>query len=109
MQDSNKNYPKTIGMLAEINRAASLLAALVYLITAYFFGSSEAFHLAVIIVVLPLGCIWYGNEIGSFADMSADGEGEAGNVVGTLITISGWIVLLAMLAAIVFSASGNSR
>lgn len=106
MRDSNKNHQKAGNSPTEISRAASLLVALACLVTAYFFGNSGAFHFAVTVVVLPLGCIWYGNEIGSFAGMSADGEGGAGNVVGTLITAGGWSVLLAMLA---FSAFGSSR
>lgn len=109
MRDSNENCPKAGGVLAEISRAVSLLAALACLATAYFFGSGEVFHLSIIVVVLPLGCIWYGSEIGGFVGMSADGEGGAGNVVGALITVTGWAVLFAMLATIVFIAFGSSR
>lgn len=106
MRDTNENHPKTGSTLAEISRALSLLLALACLVAAYFSRNGETFHLAVTVVVLPLGCIWYGNEIGSFTGMSANGEEEAGNVVGALITIGGWAVLLAMLA---FSAFGSSR
>jgi len=96
------------GLGGEIGRAVSLLMALACLVIAHFFGSGEAFHLVVIVVVLPLGCIWYGNEIGSFAGMPASGEGGVGNVVGVIITVVGWVVLFAMLAIIVFSAFGSS-
>jgi hypothetical protein len=96
-------------MLAEISRAVSLLAALACLALAYLSGSGEAFHLAVSVVVLPLGCIWYGNEIGGFVGLSADGEGGVGNVVGALITITGWAALFAMLATIAFFAPGSLR
>jgi hypothetical protein len=104
MRNSNENHQKTGSLSAEINRVASLLTSLTCLIAAYFSGSIEVFHLAIIVVVLPLGCIWYGNEIGDFAGMSADGEGGIGNVVGAFIVIAGWIVLFSMLAIIVFFA-----
>lgn len=107
MRDSNENHPKAGSSPAEIGRAASLLTALACLVMAYFSGNSGVFHLAITVVVLPLGCIWYGNEIGGFANMSSDGEGGTGHIVGALITVAGWAVLLAMLAAIAFSAFGG--
>lgn len=109
MRDSNEKCPKLGGVRAEIGRAVSLLAALACLVIAHFFGRSEVFHFAVTIVVLPLGCIWYGNEIGGFVGMSENGEGGAGNVVGALITGAGWAGLFTMLAIIVFFAFGSSR
>lgn len=92
----------------EIGRALSLLVALSCLIVAYLYGSSEMFHLGIVIVVLPLGCIWYGNEIGGFVDMSASEEGGADNFTGMLITVTGWVSLLIMLLVIVLNASGGS-
>lgn len=91
----------------EIGRILSLLVALSCLIVAYLYGSSEIFHLGLVIVVLPLGCIWYGNEIGGFVDMSASEEGGADNFTGMLITITGWVALLIMLLIIVSNASGE--
>lgn len=87
----------------------SILVALTCLVVAYFFGSGATFHLAIAIVVIPLGCIWYGNEIGSFVGMPANGEGGVGNVVGVAITIVGWIVLVSMLVFMVFFAFGRSQ
>jgi len=88
----------------EIGRAMSLLVALACLVIAYFYGSSETFHLGLVVVVLPLGGIWYGNEIGSLIGMGASEENAADNILGMLITVSGWIVLLGMLALVVFIA-----
>lgn len=67
---------------------------------AHFTGRGEVFHFAVIVVVLPLGCIWYGNEIGGLVGMSANGESGDGNIIGALITFAGWVALLAMLVII---------
>jgi hypothetical protein len=104
VRDSSEDCSKAVDVRAEVGRVASLLVAFAYLAMAYFFGSSEAFHLSVTVVVLPLGCIWYGNEIGSFVGMTANGESEAGNFFGVLVAAVGWVVLFAMLAGIVFSS-----
>lgn len=91
----------------ETGRVLSLLVALSCLIVAYLYGNSEIFHLGIVIVVLPLGCIWYGHEIGGFVDLSASEEGGGDNLTGMLITVTGWLILLIMLLIIVFNAFGN--
>lgn len=103
MPDPDDERPEAGGARPEIGRAISLLVALACLIMAYLFWSREVFHLVVTVVVLPLGGIWYGREIGSFAGTSPSGEDGAENVVGAFITIAGWIILFSMLAIIGFA------
>lgn len=95
------------GIRTEIGRAVSLIMALACLLVAYFSGNGETFHIALVLVVLPLGCIWYGNEMGGFAGGLANEE-DGGNIAGMLITVVGWIALLSMLAVIVLIALGRS-
>lgn len=95
------------GIWAEIGRAVSLFVALGCLLVAYFSGNGETFHFSLVLVVLPLGCIWYGNEMGGFAGGLANEE-DGGNIAGMLITVVGWIALLIMLAVIVFIALERS-
>lgn len=95
-------------MWAEAGRVMSIMVALACLFIARYFGSGEAFHLAITVVVLPLGCIWYGDEIGSFVGMPTNEESGAGNVVGAIITIAGWALLFVMLTMVVLSAFGDS-
>lgn len=97
------------GIPVGISRPVSLLAALACLGIAYFSGGGATFHLAVIVVVLPLGCIWYGDEIGGFMEMSAQRGGGSGNAVGKLITVAGWVGLVSLFAIIVFFAFGRSQ
>lgn len=91
----------------EFGRGTSLLVALACLVGAFFFGNGETFHLVLVVVVLPLGCIWYGHEIGGFVDISANETGDAGNIVGVVIVVIGWGALLALLVTIVWSAHGR--
>jgi hypothetical protein len=109
VRDSNVTSLKADGLGAEIGRAVSILVALACLAIARFSGSGATFHFAIAVVVLPLGCIWYGNEIGGFVGISANEEGGDGNVVGVVITVTGWVVLVSMLAFIVFFAFGRSQ
>lgn len=102
MLGPNGDCPEVGGARPEIGRAVSILVALACLVIAYLFWSREVFHLVITVVVLPLGCIWYGSEIGSFAGVSPEGGGGSDNIVGAFITIAGWVVLAAMLAIIVF-------
>ncbi|MEW5943107.1 MAG: hypothetical protein AB1710_04535 [Pseudomonadota bacterium] len=91
----------------EIGRIVSLLVAIASLAIAYFFGKGGTFHLALTVLVLPLGCIWYGSEIGGFVGAPVDGEVKRGNIAGTLITVAGWVVLFAILAGLILSALGD--
>jgi hypothetical protein len=83
----------------EIGRVISVLIALVGLAIAYRSPSVGVFHFTLAFVVLPLGCIWYGGEIGGF---TADVEVDTPNLVGSLITYAGWITLLGMLAVLIW-------
>jgi cytochrome b len=85
----------------EISRVVSILLAITGLGMAYGALGEGAFHLAAALVVVPLGCIWYGEEIGSF---TMNEENDSGNPVGVLITYSGWIALSALVAVIAWLA-----
>lgn len=102
VRDSSEGCLKVVDVKAEVGRVASLLVAIACLAIAFFFGSSEAFHFSVVVVVLPLGCIWYGTEIGSFVGMTTNGENEAGSFFGVLVVLVGWAMLFAMLVSIVY-------
>ena len=83
----------------EIARIISVLVALVGLAIAFGSPNVGVFHFTLAFVVLPLGCIWYGREIGGF---TADAQDDADNPVGTLITYLGWITLFGMVAVLVW-------
>lgn len=86
-------------MPLEIGRVVSVFIALTSLAVAYWFHSAGVFHITVIVIVIPLGCIWYGKEIGSFTEVADDG---GFNPLGSLISLTGWILLTALLLILVW-------
>ena len=83
----------------EIMRGVSILIALAGLAIAYGSPQPAVFHFTLLFIVLPLGCIWFGREIGGF---SSDAQAEGFNPVGALITYTGWCILLGMVAVLVW-------
>jgi hypothetical protein len=104
MGDPNRQHAGTSVALTQACRAASLVAAAACLAIARLFVGGGAFHLAVVVVVLPLGCIWYGTEIGAIVCANADRDGDAGRRIGGLIAAVGWAGLGVMLIGIVYLA-----
>lgn len=88
-----------VGSGLEIARGISLLVALAGLAIAYRSPDDWIFHFALAFVVIPLGCIWYGKEIGSFS-MSEENAGQ--NPLGLMITLLGWILLVGMLVLLLW-------
>ncbi len=81
------------------NRILSSAVYSVYLIAAFLLDK-KLWPLASIALLLPLGCIWFGEELGGYI-------GPAGNAYisrttpGVFVQILGWLFLL-MPAAILF-------
>ena len=88
----------------DAGRVVSILVAIVCMAVAHFLVKHEILHLAIAVLVLPLGCIWYGSEIGFFVGQPATEEGGPGNAIGAAIKIFGWIILFAILAGLVLLA-----
>ena len=104
MQHLNKVHREVDAEGLDAGRVASILVAIGCMAVAHFLVKHEILHLAIAVLVLPLGCIWYGSEIGFFVGMPAAGEDSPGNAIGTAIKITGWIVLFAILAGLILLA-----
>jgi len=104
VQHLNKVHREVEAERLDAGRVASILVAIVCMAVAHFLVKHEILHLAIAVLVLPLGCIWYGSEIGFFVGMSATGEDNPGNAIGTAIKIVGWIILFAILAGLILLA-----
>lgn len=87
------------------HRIASGIVAGLYLLLAIASGSSESVVRLAFFLVLPLGAIWFSDELGSltgvrFGRMSGPVITTA--TPGSIVRIGGWILLLAPIAGVIF-------
>ena len=75
------------------NRIFSGALAVVYLGAAYFAGGPEAVVRVAMFLVLPLACIWYGDELGSYTGVMR-GQAITAETPGCLVRFAGWLLLL---------------
>ena len=80
-------------MTSNWNRLLSGAVAAIYVIAALMTASAEQAFLALLFVLFPLACIWFGDAMGGFT-------GPAGTIgitapsPGVFVRILGWVVLL---------------
>jgi len=79
-----------------VGRFISLLISIVCLIIFYFFGGSKFVFVNLISLILPLGCIWFGDELGGYV-------GPAGHSYinsespGFIVRFAGWILFIVII------------
>ncbi len=76
------------------SKIISGVIALTYLIGAYCFAGGETAFKAGISLILPLGCIWFSEEIGNFSGSVIRGGGPVTQSPGWLVAAIGWLLLL---------------
>ncbi|MGD0897322.1 MAG: hypothetical protein ABR915_05760 [Thermoguttaceae bacterium] len=80
-------------MACLVNRALSAAVAVVYLVLAYWIGGPALVVRWAIYLLLPMACIWFSEEMGSFTGVmygrSVDSESP-----GCLVAFFGWVLLL---------------
>jgi hypothetical protein len=76
-----------------ISRLFSLLVVIAYVAIALIAGAGwEVLKLAAYLV-LPLACIWFSDEMGSYSGMLLQG-GPMARTPGFLVVAGGWLLLL---------------
>lgn len=84
-------------------RKASLGIAIVYLIAALIYGGWELLLIAVIVLIMPVAMIWFGDEIGDYVG----GFHRIGKPYitkrspGSLVAFFGWAFLFAPIVIII--------
>ena len=76
------------------SRIISLAVAVAYIVISYFTGEKGVWFILETYLVLPLGCIWYGEELGSMAGLSLFGVDEPNDTLGIFIQALGWLLLI---------------
>jgi hypothetical protein len=75
-----------------ISRALSVVVAVVYLALALSMGA-YAFYWCIMFLALPLACIWFSDELGSYTGRFR-GHLITTETPGVLVAAGGWLVLL---------------
>lgn len=89
--DENASIIETSKSLSR-SRIISLIISIGYLIAAYIFGREAAAVRMLLFLVLPLGCIWYSDELGSWTGM-IKGHLVTCASLGCLVVFMGWVLL----------------
>jgi hypothetical protein len=77
------------------NEILSGLLALIYIIGAFVGGGAEVGLKVVMFLILPLGCIWFADEMGDYmGTLPISGGGITNTTPGWLVRIGGWLLLL---------------
>ena len=92
-----------------ISRILSAIIAIGYVIAAYFVaGGEEAFKFG-IFLVLPLACIWFSDEMGSFTGIMR-GQAISTKTPGCLVALGGWLLLiLPVIIAVIHLVSAEEE
>ena len=80
-------------MAGLISKALSAVVATVYLVAAAMSGEAEVFVMVAISLLLPLACIWFGEEIGGLTGV-VRGHLVTSESPGCLVAAGGWLLLL---------------
>ena len=75
------------------NRILSGMLALAYLCGAYFAGDAETALKVFAGLTLPMACIWFGDELGSYVGVMR-GQAITTKTPGCLVRFGGWLILL---------------
>ena len=76
-----------------INRVLSAAVAFVYLIVACVGGGPPLVIKCALLLLLPMACIWFGDEMGSFTGVMS-GSYIDSESPGCLVAVLGWVLLL---------------
>lgn len=84
------------------SRVLSLLLAAAYVVGACFLGGVEGVVNAGMFVVLPLGCIWFGDVLGDYTGYGLSRVAITKTSPGVFVYYLGWVVLLLPLLVVVY-------
>ncbi len=83
----------------EWSRIISGLLAAGYTVAAHLLWENGGWFFLATYLVLPLGAIWFGREIGDFATLTSS-DAEPDPLPGLFVILIGWLLMLPPLAAL---------
>lgn len=92
-----------------MSRLISIVIAIGYLVAAYFADGWELTWRIGLFLILPLGCIWFSDEMGAYTGVGFGRGAITSPTPGCLIAFGGWLLLfLPVIAGVVIAITGNS-
>jgi len=76
-----------------MDKIISLIISIIYLVIAYMFGGGEIVLKLFLFLLIPLGCIWFGDSLSSYTG-NLGVHRITSESPGFLIKIAGWLLLL---------------
>jgi hypothetical protein len=91
------------------NEILSGVLALIYIIRALVGGGAKAGLEVLAFLVLPLACIWFGDEMGDYVGTwPISGGGITNKTPGWLVRAGGWLLLLLpIIIGIIYAITGS--
>ncbi len=75
-----------------LSRIISAVIAAAYIIAAFAMGDGELVLMTIGSLILPMGCIWYGEELGNYIGLLSI-PAITQRTPGCLVTVVGWVFL----------------
>lgn len=85
----------------ERGRVISGLLAVAYTLAAHLIWDTEAWFFLTTYMVLPLGAIWFGREVGDFATLTNLNAEVPDPLPGLIVVFIGWLLMLPPLVALI--------
>lgn len=85
----------------DLNRLISAIIAIIYLTIATYSLGGKGFLGMIRFLILPIGCIWYGEDLGNYTG-SIMSQGISRPSAGCVVSFVGWLLLFLPLFQIVY-------
>lgn len=77
------------------SRIISIVIAFAYLVIAYFAEGIDAMWRIAVFLILPLGCIWFGDAMGGYTGLNFYTRPAITQTTpGCFVSFAGWLLLL---------------
>ena len=87
-----------------ISRILSIVFALGYLTIALISGDPEIIFRVAMFLILPLACIWFGDEMGQYTGVAFGRGAITSETSGGFVVFGGWLLLVVPIVIAIISA-----
>ena len=89
------------------SRILSGIIAVAYLVVAYLAADAATLFRVGFILILPLACIWFSDEMGGYTGVGMGRGAITSTTPGCLVAFGGWLLLLLPVIVALIAALGG--